>query len=111
MAGVSGLGTPWRLHAVAPRSAANGPGVRYVVWSQGCALRCPGCFNPKTHSGAGAGTVRTAGEVAEEALAAIETESASEVDAATAAAKAGPMPAAELVEKDVWADGGASWRN
>jgi TPP-dependent pyruvate/acetoin dehydrogenase alpha subunit len=49
--------------------------------------------------------------IAEEALAAIETESASEVDAATAAAKAGPMPAAELVEKDVWADGGASWRN
>ncbi|GGK94152.1 4Fe-4S cluster-binding domain-containing protein [Streptomyces flaveus] len=69
MAGVSGLGTPWRLHAVVPRSAANGPGVRYVVWSQGCALGCPGCFNPETHSGAGAGLVRTAGEVAEEALA------------------------------------------
>lgn len=46
MAGVSGPGTPWRLHAVVPRSTANGPGVRYVVWSQGCALACPGCFNP-----------------------------------------------------------------
>ncbi|WP_230396574.1 4Fe-4S cluster-binding domain-containing protein [Streptomyces blattellae] len=69
MAGVSGLDAPWRLHAVVPRSAANGPGVRYVVWSQGCALGCPGCFNPQTHSGSGAGVVRTAGEVAEEVLA------------------------------------------
>ncbi|MDQ1042475.1 anaerobic ribonucleoside-triphosphate reductase activating protein [Streptomyces sp. V4I2] len=69
MAGVSGPGTPWRLHAVVPRSSANGPGVRYVVWSQGCALGCPGCFNPETHSAAGSAPVRTAGEVAEEALA------------------------------------------
>ena len=39
----------WRLHAVLPRSAANGPGTRFVVWVQGCSLRCPGCFNPETH--------------------------------------------------------------
>ncbi|WP_217168916.1 4Fe-4S cluster-binding domain-containing protein [Streptomyces sp. AC512_CC834] len=69
MAGVSGLGTPWRLHAVVPRSTANGPGVRYVAWSQGCALACPGCFNPETHPAAGAGPARTAGEVADEVLA------------------------------------------
>ncbi len=42
-------GTPWRLHAVLPRSRANGPGWRYVIWSQGCTLGCPGCFNPETH--------------------------------------------------------------
>lgn len=42
-------GTPWRLHAVLPRSRANGPGLRYVIWSQGCTLGCPGCFNPETH--------------------------------------------------------------
>ncbi|WP_399880325.1 4Fe-4S single cluster domain-containing protein [Streptomyces sp. BBFR51] len=69
MAGVSGPGTPWRLHAVVPRSRANGPGVRYVAWSQGCALACPGCFNPETHTAAGAHLVRTAGEVADEVLA------------------------------------------
>ncbi|MFG3259796.1 4Fe-4S single cluster domain-containing protein [Streptomyces sp. NPDC048172] len=43
--------TPWRLHATLPRSEANGPGVRYVIWSQGCSLGCPGCFNPSTHPG------------------------------------------------------------
>jgi anaerobic ribonucleoside-triphosphate reductase activating protein len=37
------------VHAVEPRSRANGPGVRFVVWSQGCTLGCPGCFNPQTH--------------------------------------------------------------
>ena len=27
------------------RSAANGPGERFVVWVQGCSLACPGCWN------------------------------------------------------------------
>ena len=43
-------GTPWRIHAVLPRSRANGPGLRYVIWVQGCTLGCPRCFNPETHS-------------------------------------------------------------
>jgi anaerobic ribonucleoside-triphosphate reductase activating protein len=38
------------LHAVEPRSLANGPGRRFAVWFQGCTLRCPGCYNPATHS-------------------------------------------------------------
>ena len=29
-----------------PRSAANGPGERFVVWVQGCPLACTGCWNP-----------------------------------------------------------------
>ena len=33
-----------------PRSAANGPGERFVIWVQGCSLRCPGCWNPDTWS-------------------------------------------------------------
>lgn len=37
------------LHAIQPRSVANGPGVRFVIWFQGCSLGCPGCFNPETH--------------------------------------------------------------
>jgi anaerobic ribonucleoside-triphosphate reductase activating protein len=42
-----------KLHAVDPRSRANGPGVRFVVWLQGCTLGCPGCFNPATHTTVG----------------------------------------------------------
>ena len=38
-----------RIHAFEPGSRANGPGLRAVVWFQGCTLGCPGCFNPDTH--------------------------------------------------------------
>ena len=38
------------IHSMLPRSTVNGPGARAVVWLQGCGLRCPGCFNPATHS-------------------------------------------------------------
>ncbi|NET56496.1 MAG: radical SAM protein [Symploca sp. SIO2E6] len=30
-----------------PRSRANGPGTRLVVWVQGCPFRCLGCQNPE----------------------------------------------------------------
>lgn len=30
------------------KSAANGPGERFVIWVQGCPLACPGCWNPDT---------------------------------------------------------------
>lgn len=45
--------TTARVHAVEPRSRANGPGARFVVWLQGCTLGCPGCFNPTTHAADG----------------------------------------------------------
>lgn len=32
------------------RSIANGPGKRYVIWLQGCPLRCTGCCNPAFQS-------------------------------------------------------------
>lgn len=53
-----------RLHAREARSRANGPGVRFVVWFQGCTLGCAGCFNPATHAAAGAFV--DVGEVLEE---------------------------------------------
>jgi anaerobic ribonucleoside-triphosphate reductase activating protein len=35
-------------------SRALGPGLRYVVWTQGCPFCCPGCISPEGHSvGAG----------------------------------------------------------
>jgi len=39
-----------RLHAFQSYSRSNGPGLRAVVWFQGCTLGCPGCFNPATHA-------------------------------------------------------------
>jgi anaerobic ribonucleoside-triphosphate reductase activating protein len=38
------------IHAILPASRANGPGLRTVVWFQGCSIGCQGCFNPLTHS-------------------------------------------------------------
>ena len=51
-----------RVHAIEPRSRANGPGVRFVVWLQGCTLGCPGCFNPLTHDPR-AGTERAVDDI------------------------------------------------
>lgn len=60
-----------RIHAIEPRSRANGPGARFVVWFQGCTLGCPGCFNPTTHDAA-AGTERELDDVLAEMRAAHE---------------------------------------
>jgi len=42
------------LHAILPASRANGPGLRAVVFFQGCSLGCEKCFNPHTHGFQGA---------------------------------------------------------
>lgn len=33
------------IHSILQKSDTNGPGTRSVVWFQGCALNCKGCFN------------------------------------------------------------------
>ena len=35
--------------ATMSHSHANGPGVRAVIWVQGCTIGCPGCYNAFTH--------------------------------------------------------------
>lgn len=37
-----------RLAGIIPDSVVDGPGVRFVVFAQGCIHRCPGCHNPET---------------------------------------------------------------
>ena len=44
-------------------------------------------------------------------LEAIEAETRDAVAAAEAEARAAPEPAAEVLETQVWADGGSAWRN
>jgi anaerobic ribonucleoside-triphosphate reductase activating protein len=56
-----------RLHAIEPASRANGPGLRAVVWLQGCTLGCTGCFNPTTHD-AGAGFNADTADIARQLL-------------------------------------------
>ena len=41
----------------------------------------------------------------------MEATAMGKVDAATATAKASPLPSVDDIEKNVWADGGAAWRN
>lgn len=31
-------------------SIVDGPGIRMVLWTQGCEHHCPGCHNPQTHA-------------------------------------------------------------
>ena len=38
------------IHAILPASRANGPGLRAVVFVQGCSLNCTGCWNSGTHA-------------------------------------------------------------
>jgi pyruvate dehydrogenase E1 component alpha subunit len=49
--------------------------------------------------------------VAEGVLAEIERVAMAQVDAATEEAKASPAPELASAFTDVWADGGATWRN
>lgn len=42
---MSGAAVKLNLGGWAERSAVNGPGERFVLWMQGCPIRCPGCVN------------------------------------------------------------------
>lgn len=39
-----------RIAGVIRQSIVDGPGMRFVVFTQGCPHKCPGCHNPETHS-------------------------------------------------------------
>ena len=41
--------TQIRIAGVVRESVVDGPGLRFVVFTQGCPHHCPGCHNPQTH--------------------------------------------------------------
>ena len=46
-----------RIAGIIRESIVDGPGIRFVVFTQGCFHACPGCQNPDTHDPDGGKTV------------------------------------------------------
>lgn len=56
-----------RIHSIETCGTVDGPGIRYVIFTQGCPLRCQYCHNPDTWNKDG-GQVYTIDELMEDIL-------------------------------------------
>ncbi len=59
--------TMLRIHSVESFGPVDGPGIRFVIFLKGCAMRCQYCHNPDTWDRAG-GNLRSVDEVLAQAL-------------------------------------------
>lgn len=58
---------PIRLFGTASDSIVDGPGLRFVIFVQGCPHACPGCHNPESHDPTG-GTLSSTRELWEKII-------------------------------------------
>ena len=57
-----------KIHSVETLGAADGPGLRFVLFLQGCGLRCKYCHNPDTWAACNAERTATAEDIANEII-------------------------------------------